>query len=431
VAKGAVSPGRMCAARVLLACERGRYADRELARRAPEDPADRALAWNLVMGVLRSRGALDAAIARGAKRPAEGLDPEVRAALRLGLYELHYARTPAHAAVDQAVRLVGALGAGRARGLVNAVLRRAKPPRSLPPTVNHPDWLVERWRARYGEAACDRWCARNDSAAPLSLVARDDGQALVAALREAGLDPRPGEAGGAPVPGCWLVDGWRGRLEGLPGFAEGGWWVMDPAAAAAADLLEVRPGERTLDACAAPGGKSLRLAAAGAAVTATDLSPERLERLAENAARTGLAVTWRALDWLTASDEEIDAALDTTLDAAAGEAPFDAVLVDAPCTGLGTLRRHPEIRWSRLPTDPAAMALRQLPLLERAATRVRPGGRLVYAVCSPEPEEGEAVARDFQEDNPHFELERVLALAPPTGDEDAFFAARFRRREEP
>jgi len=421
---GGVNPGRVAAGRVLMACDAGRHADLELRRRAPEAPDDRALAWHLVYGVLRHRGELDALIRSVSGRRLKKIDPPALTALRLGLYELRYARTRPHAAVDQAVRLTARLGGARARNFVNAVLRRSQAAEAVAPTatVNHPDWLVDRWTARLGPEGAATWCAANDREAPLSLVARDDPEGVAAALRAGGVSVRPGEAGGEPVPGCWLIDDHRGSPTSLPGFSEGAWWVMDPAAAATADWLQIQPGERALDVCAAPGGKSLRMAAAGAEVVATDRSPERLERLSENAARVGrdgLSIRAAAVDWLEADDDAITSAV--------GAEPFDAVLVDAPCTGLGTLRRHPEIRWRRLPTDPAAMALRQLPILERAAERVKPGGRLVYAVCSAEPEEGAEVVQAFLEDTAGFTLEAALELAPPSGDEDAFYAARLRR----
>jgi len=407
-----------------MACDAGRHADLELRRRAPDAPDDRALAWHLVYGVLRRRGELDALIRASSGRRLKKIDPPALTALRLGMYELRFARTRPHAAVDQAVRLTAKLGGHRARSFVNAVLRRSQDaaPVTPQPTVNHPDWLVARWTERLGAEGAATWCAANDREAPLSLVAREDPAAVAAALRAAGVSVRAGEAGGAPVAGCWLIDDHRGSPVRLPGFEEGAWWVMDPAAAASADLLEVIPGERALDVCAAPGGKSLRLAAAGAEVVATDRSEDRLALLRENVARVG-SDGWRvravALDWLEASDADVEAAVGADL--------FDAVLVDAPCTGLGTLRRHPEIRWRRLPTDPAAMALRQLPILIRAAERVRPGGRVVYAVCSAEPEEGAGVVEAFLEDVPGFALEGTLELAPPAGDEDAFYAARLRR----
>ncbi len=395
-----VSPGRLAAARALLDVEEGRHLDRGLERRAPDDPADRGLAWHLALGVTRRRGALDGLIAQLAKRPVQTLDPEVLTALRVGLFELHFSRTPDHAAVDQAVRLCIALRAGRAKGFVNAILRRSQH-RTLDDrlTVNHPDWLVKRWRGRYGLEPTASWCAANDSEPPLCLALRSD-------RRPDALAGEPARAGGQEVPNTLMVAG--GSPTQLPGFDDGAFWVMDPAAAATTDLLQAQAGERVLDACAAPGGKTLRLAASGAHVTATDGDAERLGRLRENLERVGYSADVRCVRW---GEEQL-------------EASFDAALVDAPCTGLGTLRRHPEIRWLRRPSDPAAMALIQAPILAAVADRVRPGGRLVYAVCSAEPEEGRDLVAGFLEDVGGWTLAAELDTAPPQHGEDGFYAAR-------
>lgn len=395
----ALNPGRLAAGRVLLAVERGGHAEDLLAELAPAAPGDRRLAWHLAMGVLRRQGSLDAALEPVAGRPMAKVDPPARAALRLGLFEVHLSRAPVHAALDQAVELCRRLGAPRATGFVNAVLRKAaSQPLPQDPFLDLPPWLARRWRG-----ALDTWVAGLSSPAPLAGVWRDPAQPVP------DLPTEPATAGGLPVPGAFLVVDPQGPVEALPGFAEGRWWVMDPAAAAVADLARPGPGLRVLDACAAPGGKSLRLAAAGAQVLAVDLVPARLARVDEASARTGLAVSTRLHDWL-------DGPLPDPL-------LFDAVLVDAPCTGLGTLRRHPEIRWRRQPTDPAAMALRQRRILAHAATHVAPDGRLVYAVCSPLPEEGQAVADGL----PGWRVEQSLRTGPPDGHEDAFQAFVLRR----
>ncbi|MEC8425319.1 MAG: RsmB/NOP family class I SAM-dependent RNA methyltransferase, partial [Myxococcota bacterium] len=194
---------------------------------------------------------------------------------------------------------------------------------------------------------------------------------------------------------------------GMAGFAEGRWWVMDPAAAAVADLAvgaAAGPAPRILDACAAPGGKSLRMASRGSGVVAVDQSATRLARVKEASIRTGLPVETVQHDWLKGPQPDLG--------------KFDVVLVDAPCTGLGTIRRHPEIKWRRLPTDPAAMALRQRMILGAASQHVVPGGALVYAVCSPMEEEGEPVVASLQ----GWHVRDRLATFPPAGDEDAFQA---------
>ncbi len=405
-----VNPGRLAAARALLDVEGGAHAEDALAKHAPPKGRDRGLAWHLCLGVLRRRGELHQRISAVANRPCEDLDRTVRVALELGTFEVVHSRTLPHAAVHQGVELVKALRAGRAKGFVNAVLRRVGQDCEVALSVNHPQWLVDDWRDRFGEEATLAWCERNDTAAPLCLVFRD---APPAALRDGPLDLLPAMAGGAELEGCFWVQGEVGPVEELPGFVEGDFWVMDPSAVFCADLVDVGPGDRVLDACAAPGGKTLRLAQRGAHVVACDRSKVRLERLHQSAERIGLEVDTRVVDWER----------NPTL----SHAPFDAVLVDAPCTGLGTTRRHPEIRWRSLPTDPAALAIRQLLILSAAARHVREGGTLVYSVCSPMQEEGSSVIRAFLGREAGYVLERECLLAPPEGDEDAFYAARLRR----
>ncbi len=375
-----VNLGRKAAVEALIAAEKGAHIEDALADLAPHEQGDRALAWNLALGVLRRRDSLDAAIVAGAKRSLRTIDPAVRVILRCALYERTFTRTPPHAAVDQAVELTRRLNVGHAAGFVNAVLRNAPPLRlDLP---GFPEVLIARWRARWGDRA-DAWMAACNEPAPLYIVPKEDEAGLVRAFQHAGLVARPvGDAGVAPralaVP--------SGPVPAMPGFEEGRFWVMDPAALAVADLLAdaVPEGSTVLDACAAPGGKTLRLASLGYRVTATDSSAERLVRLEENLGRLGLRAAVSTLDWTAPSGP-----LATEM--------FDAVLIDAPCSGLGTVRRHPDIRW-RKPTSELltghlkVLAQRQAALLHQLKRRVKPGGVLVYAVCSPEPEEGDAVA---------------------------------------
>ena len=232
------------------------------------------------------------------------------------------------------------------------------------------------------------------------------------------------------LPGGSLRTGHRGEVSGWPGFADRAWWVQDAAAALPARLLDVRPGETALDMCAAPGGKTFQLAAAGAAVTALDRAAPRLARVREGLARLGLqaeVVCADAANWRDART-------------------FDAVLLDAPCSATGTFRRHPDVLWNARPGDIAPLAAVQARLLAAAAGRVRPGGRLIYSVCSLEPEEGEAQARAFLAARPEYTPEPI---APGEGDAqraslategwlrilphhlagglDGFFIARFRR----
>lgn len=409
-----VNPGRVAAVRALVAVEEGGHAEDVLPALLPESPEDRALAWSVVFGVLRRRGHVDAALRAVLSRPLDELDPGVRAVLRAGAWERLFGRAPAHAVVDQAVEALRSQGGGRASSMVNAVLRRVAPVADLAPAdaLDHPAWLVARWTGRYGAETTARWCAANGEPPPLFVVARHDAGALAETFGAAGLTTAPVVLRGETVPGVLRVDGASGRVDRLPGFAEGAFWVQDAASAWMTDLVPA-DAARVLDACAAPGGKTFRLAARGAQVTATDVDGARLARVEDGARRLGLKVRTRVTDWTQ-----------PTPDGAVGA--FDAVLVDAPCTGLGTVRRHPEIRWRRGPLDPARAARRQRDIAEHALVAVRPGGALVYVVCSPEPEEGPQVVEALCAAHPELVLEATRSSAPPEGGEDAFFGARLR-----
>jgi 16S rRNA (cytosine967-C5)-methyltransferase len=384
-----LNPGRLAAARVLLAVERGAHAEDLLAEQAPAAGPDRGLAWHLVLGVLRRQGSLDAVLTRFLKKPIEKLDAVPRIAMRIGLFESALSKTSNHAAVDQAVELTRRLRLPRTSGLVNAVLRKAIRV-TLPddPLLDLPPWLQERW------ADHTDWVRKLQEPAVVCLATADRAPPPLPA--------RPATAGGDVVHGVYQALQ-SGAVTSWEGFRDGGWWVMDPAAAAVAQLCQPEAGLRVLDACAAPGGKSFWLASGGATVTAVDTKPERLALLRDSATRLGLDIEVVEHDWLTGP---------------MGEERYDVVLVDAPCTGLGVVRRHPEIRWRRLPSDPAAMAFRQQRILKAAAAHVREGGRLVYAVCSPMREEGEAVAASMA----GWSVSAAWSAVPPQGDEDAFQA---------
>jgi 16S rRNA (cytosine967-C5)-methyltransferase len=408
------SAARLAAARALVAVEGGAHLEEALDAVAPAAGSDRDLAWFLGYGVLRRRGQVDAALRAVLSQPLGALDPPVRAALRVGALELLFARTRRHAAVHQAVELVRELGCGRAHGLVNAVLRRLGPLPTAGPErmseadeLDHPAWLVERWQARYGAEATRRWCRDNVEPPPLFVVAKPG------CAPQAGWAPV--EVDGAPVPDVYRAPS-GGPIPERPGFREGEWWVQDLASVRVADLLGPLPdGAVVLDACSAPGGKAYRLASRGARVVAADAAAERLVRLEEGAARLGLAdaIETRIVDWRRPAPGVAER--------------FDAILVDAPCTGLGTVRRHPEIRWRRTEPDLERSAALQAQILSAAAACARPGAALVYGVCSPEPEEGaEVVARLVAED-PRWQVEAVVLTAPPEQGEDAHYGARLRR----
>ncbi len=375
-------------------------------------PRDRAAAHRIAAAVLRRAGSLDTVLEPFLRREPPA---EVRAALRAGAAELLLLGTPAHAAVAATVAVVSKPFAG----LVNAVLRKvaAEGPAALEDLdterLDTPPWLWSAWHAAYGPAV--RAIARaHREPAPLDLT-----------LAPGAVAPEGAEI--LPTGSARLPAGTR--VAELPGFAEGRFWVQDAAAALPARLLAARPGEKVADLCAAPGGKTAQLAAAGAQVVAVERDPRRLVRLKENLARLQLA----------AETVEADAAAWTP--AVAG---FDAVLLDAPCTATGIIRRHPDIPHLKRAADVPPMAETQARLLTHAATLLRPGGRLVLATCSLQPEEGEAhldraAALGLRLDPIRAEEVPGLAeaLTPPgtlrtrpdlwaeRGGLDGFFAARF------
>lgn len=337
---------------------------------------DRAFARAVAMAALRRLGEIDQILDR---RLQKAPPLAVRTILRIALAQILVLETPAFAAVSTAVKLAERDTKTRPyKNLVNAVLRGVgrDGPGLTTAESNLPDWLAARWRATYGEAALTALAlaAREEPATDLSAKPDTDLAALATAVE--------GEA----LPGGTVRTGRRGDVATWPGFEDGSWWVQDAAAAVPARLLAPKAGETVADLCAAPGGKTLQLAASGAEVVALDRSDTRLKRLRANLERTGLSaevVVTPAEDW------EDDRA-------------FDAVLLDAPCTATGTFRRNPEVLRATKPADVAKLADVQHRLLDAAAERVKPGGRLVYCVCSMEREEGETQIIAFLRRNPAF-----------------------------
>ncbi len=391
------------------------------------DDRDRALLHELVLGTLRRRGWLDHVLGALASRPLAELDPDVLAVLRLGAYQLLFTRVPAHAALSESVDLAREVEP-RAAGFTNAVLRRLQregPPAAADPASNPlgwlttagslPRWLVERWLARLGpERAVAR--ARRLLEVPATHFRVHPRVADVPAwLASAGIRAQP-----TFVPGAFQL--LEGRLTGPA--SEGLVYVQDAGAQMVARLAATAG--RLLDACAAPGGKSLLLAdlAGVTRVVAAEASLRRVRTLQK------LRDRW-------------DASRVQVLAADARRPPFratfDGVLLDAPCSGLGTLARHPDIRWRVRPADLTRHAERQRALLEAVAALVRPGGRLVYATCSVEPEENEDVIRPFLARHPDFTPEdpprwadsqrdgAFIRMEPGATSGDAFFAAALRR----
>ncbi|MGH8721840.1 MAG: RsmB/NOP family class I SAM-dependent RNA methyltransferase, partial [Burkholderiales bacterium] len=336
------------------------------------EPRDRAFVRLLVATVLRRLGQIDDALTRCLDRPLKETQPAVLNILRLGAAQLLFVGTPPHAAVATSVALAARGPAAGRRGLINAVLRRLAREGSAilagqdAARLNMPDWLWQGWCATYGETETRAVAAAVTGDPPLDLSVASD-PALWADRLGARLLPG----------GTLRLPAGSGDPSQLPGFREGAWWVQDAAAALPARLLhnalpEPRSGLRAIELCAAPGGKTAQLAAAGLSVTALERAPARLARLEENLARLALSADCRLGDALTWRPS----------------APVTAVLLDAPCSATGILRRHPDIAHIKSRTEVESAAREQKKLLAAAAEMVAPGGLLVYAVCSLEPEEG-------------------------------------------
>lgn len=398
------------------------------------DPADAGLARAIATATFRRLGFLRCALH---ERMAQGLpedQPRLVALLATGAAQILDLNVPDHAAVDLAVRIAkGDPQLQHLAGLVNAVMRRVVRERDAifaastdPLGDNTPDWIGARWESRYGATTARAIAVTHLRGAPLDVTVKDAPETWAARL------------GGVLLPtGSIRLHDVHSAVSELPGYDEGAWWVQDAAAALPARLLAVEPGERVVDLCAAPGGKTAQLAAAGAVVTAVDRSAPRMERLSENLARLRLEAEIRVGDALALGNDET----------------FDAVLLDAPCSATGTIRRHPEVAWIKTEADLGRLAGLQSRLIDRAATLVKPGGRLVYCTCSLEPEEGEVQMERFLARNSGFarvsvrpeEIGGLSEAIDPNGDLrtlpsqldgetsstqgglDGFFAARLRR----
>jgi 16S rRNA (cytosine967-C5)-methyltransferase len=330
---------------------------------------DRALARRLVATVLRRLGTLRWLLGNFLERGLPADAPRVETALLVGAAQILWLDVPDHAAVDLSVRLIQAdRRGGRYVGLVNAVLRRVAQHGALrlvdvdTVALDTPDWLMARWVRHYGTETARAIALSNGHEPPLDLTVKQDHESWAARLR------------GRLLPTGTVRTIAHGPVSLLPGYVEGAWWVQDGAAALPVRLFgDVR--DRTVaDLCAAPGGKTAQLAFAGARVTAVDRSDMRLARLRENLARLGLSAEMIAAD---ATEWQ--------------GGPFDAVLVDAPCSSTGTIRRHPDIPWLKREADITALISLQHRLLDRAVALVKPGGTIVYCTCSLEPDENEEV----------------------------------------
>ncbi len=394
------------------------------------DDRDRALARNIVATTLRRLGSLRHLLNRFLDKGVPPDAPQLEFILMIGATQILFLEVPDHAAVDLSVRLVQAnKRQAHYSGLVNAVLRRVarEGQKTLAKqeiaALDTPAWLLHRWSKTYGEDTARSIAAANSREAALDLTVKSDPAGWAARLN------------GQVMPNGTVRLLAPGPVPSLPGYDEGQWWVQDAAASLPAHLFGDIRGMSVADLCAAPGGKTAQLAHAGANVVAVDRSKVRLARLQDNLKRLDL-------------NAEIVAA-----DAAVwGAGPFDAVLVDAPCSATGTIRRHPDIPWQKHPGDIAKLAALQQRLLDNAARIVKPGGVIVYCTCSLEPEEGESAIASFLERTPsvgHWPIsaDEIFGQAEfltPSGDLrtlpshwpspesrmgglDGFFAARLRK----
>ena len=393
-----IAPARSAAYEALRAVHLGRVdAPAALARTrdALHDSRDRSLAAELVLGTLRWRATLDHLIQAAGERPVDRFDPEVLDILRLGAYQLlHLERVPASAVVNDAVDMAKRAKRRSATGAVNAVLRRISRTRGrlalpredspidfLSVTCSHPRWLAARWLDRYGFAVAREWTAFNNQAAPLTLRAN-----TLRTSRD-GLAEMLGRESILVEPTRYAPDGLivkNGHALVMAHAADGRFVVQDEASQLVGAFASARAGERVLDACAAPGGKTTVMAADMAdrgMLAAADLRARRIALLRDTVAQSGAACV-----------RIVRADAGRPLPFARA---FDRVLLDAPCSGLGTLRRDPDVKWRRQEGDLAAFAVAQARMLDQAADVVRPGGRIIYSTCSSEPDENDLVIDAF------------------------------------
>lgn len=410
---------------------------------------DRAFVTACVYGVVRWRRRLDWLLSQACSRPLESLTPWIRNILRLGTYQcLWMGGVPDRAAVHSSVALARRFGHAGVAGLVNGVLRTVirchatysfpdpgtQPAAHLSVAHSYPQWLMERWLERYGWARTRALCEENNRPRDVTLrvnTLRTTSEALALRLQREGL--RAVKVSSL-LDDALVVQG-TDRLDSLPSYLDGWFQVQDEGALLVAPLCRGRPGQRVLDACAAPGGKTTHLAqlmSDDGRILATDRQAGRLRLLAANARRLGLSSV-------------ACVALDGTAAPPWSGVEFDRILVDAPCSGLGVVGRHPDIKWRRIPDDLLAMQATQLELLERQRPFLAADGLLVYSVCSNEPEETCEIVRVFLERHPDLQLDPVTAdlpgtlqqpscrsgtldLTPDQRGTEGVFAARFRVR---
>jgi 16S rRNA (cytosine967-C5)-methyltransferase len=357
---------------------------------------DRGFAHAIAAEALRRLPDLDALIDRATRKRLPD-DAKARFALRIALVQALRLGTPHHAAISTVLPLVDGGPRKLVHGVFSAVMREKW---TLPEVPTLPEAVAERWRKAWGEEVVAAAAKLMAAPPPIDITG----------------DPPPDLEGTSLLPGHLRLA--RGTaVAGLAGYGEGRWWVQDISASLPARLLGEGGGRTALDLCAAPGGKTMQLAAAGWNVTAVDVSQSRLARLSENLARTGLSAEMVAADVMKW----------------APPGPVDAILLDAPCTATGIFRRHPDVLHRVRPRAIAELAEAQKAMLGRAADWLKPGGTLVYSVCSLEPREGEQVSEDFIAGRPDYALEERRRILPGAyaeeGGADSFFIARFVRNK--
>ena len=433
-----VTPARIAAAQICADVRAGEMLDAAFDRRTTElDARDRRWLRELVYGMLRQRGTIDAILAERVNGGIARLESDLLDLLRLGVYQLlHMGSVPAYAAIAQTVELAKVRHGVGASKLANAVLRRVDRERDdLLPTLptdeveslairySHPAWLVRRWLSRWGAQATEALLARNNGEAPVVLrpfgIVREQ---LEASLESAGVHVED-----APLVRDSIQVSGGITLGELGAYKQGLFFIQDPGSTLVTHYAAIPAGSIVADLCAAPGGKSLELSREARYVIAADRSVARLGRVIENR------------DRLEAKNVLVMAA-DARFPAIR---PVEAVLLDAPCTGTGTFRRHPDARWRLRISDVAVMSALQSSLLRSAATVVEPGGLLIYSTCSLEPEENEEQVESFLADNPSWKLEPppagvvpvetiddgYLRVLPQMHGSDGAFAARLRRAD--
>jgi 16S rRNA (cytosine967-C5)-methyltransferase len=408
---------------------------------------DRALLTELTYGTLRWRGRLDADLAPLLRHPLEKTDPFLKNLLRLSLYQFIFLdRIPDYAAVNEAVELTKSRAGGKAGGFVNGVLRNflreakqvAKPDlkessiNAVAEYWSHPEWLIEKWLRYFGATETEALLQANNQEAPLVLrinLRHGTREGLLELFQSRNIQASP-----APWSPQGITIQSKALVENLPGFHEGSFQVQGEASQLVAYLLDPQPGERILDACAAPGGKTTQIAELmddRGEVVATDVSAKGLKRLQENATRL-------RLESIRAFQADLSKPLSRSL-----SQPFDRILIDAPCSGFGTLRSHPEIKWNRGEADIKRLSELQRKILGNAASYLKPGGVLVYSTCTLIDDENEKVVNAFLQQQKEFVLDDATAYLPQPAQSlvrgnyfmalphkhntDGFFAARMRK----